>query len=84
MVTVGMLPVVATLWHNYAHQRAQGELINQYQFMERILANAQQQLSRVTSAIERRRILRELGDAALRENGQWILRQRERPISTVS
>ena len=84
MVMVGMLPVVAALWHNYAHQRAQGELISQYQFMERILANAQQQLSRVASATERRRILRELGDAALRENGQWILRQRERPISTVS
>ncbi len=32
---------------------------------------------------ERRRILRELGDAALREHGQWILRLRERPISTV-
>ena len=30
------------------------------------------------------RILRELGDAALREHSQWILRKRERPISTVS
>jgi hypothetical protein len=84
IVMVGMLPVVATLWQYYARQRAQGELINQFQFMERILANAQQQLSRATTAAERRRILGELGDAALWENGQWILRQRERPISTVS
>ena len=38
---------------------------------------------RPTDASERRRILRELGDAALRENSQWILRLRERPISTV-
>ena len=77
---VGSEPLIAIA----AERIAEGELINQYQFMERILTNAQQQLGRATNTAERRRILRELGDAALRENGQWILRQRERPISTVN
>ena len=84
IVLMGLLPVIAALRQHYALRIAEGELINQYQFMERILTNAQQQLGRATNTAERRRILRELGDAALRENGQWILRQRERPISTVN
>jgi hypothetical protein len=80
---MGFIPVVATLRQQFSMRTAEGELINQYQFMERILSNAQGQLRRAASTDERRRILRELGDAWLRENGQWILRLRERPISTV-
>ncbi len=80
---MGFLPVIATLRQQYALRTAEGESINEYQFMERILSNAQRQLRSATSTTERRRILRELGDAALRENGRWILRLRERPISTV-
>lgn len=80
---MGVLPVAATLRAHFALRTAEGELISQFQFMERILSNAQRQLRAATSMAERRRILRELGDAALRENGQWILRLRERPISTV-
>lgn len=80
---MGFIPVVATLRQHFALRTAEGELISQYQFMERILSNAQGQLRRATSTSERRWILRELGDAWLRENGQWILRLRERPISTV-
>ncbi len=80
---MGFLPVIATLRQHFALRTAEGESINQYQFMERILSNAQRQLAATTRTSERRRILRELGDAALRENGQWILRLRERPISTV-
>jgi hypothetical protein len=80
---MGLLPVVAAIRQAYAYRIAEHELINQFQFMDRIFANAQRQLRRTTTARERRRILFELGDAAMREHGQWIMRQRERPISTV-
>jgi hypothetical protein len=78
---IGLLPVIAAIRQSYAHRTAEHELINQYRFMVRIFANAQRQLGRTHSASERRRILRELGDVALREHSQWILRQRERPLS---
>jgi hypothetical protein len=81
---MGLFPLLAALRQGHANATLEHELINQYQFMERIMANARRQLQRVSTAAERRRILRQLGDAALRENGQWILRQRERPITTVS
>ena len=80
---MGLLPLLAGIRQAYAHKRAEHELINQFQFMDRIFSNAQRQLTRATNSSERRRILFELGDAAMREHGQWILRQRERPISTV-
>ncbi len=83
IATMGLLPVMAAIRQAYAYRTAEHELINQYQFMDRIFANAQHQLRHATKANERRRILRELGDAAMREHGQWLLRQRERPIATV-
>ena len=81
---MGLLPLFAATRQVYAHRRAEHELINQFQFMDRIFANARRQLARATSSSERCRILFELGDAAMREHGQWIMRLRERPISTVS
>ena len=83
IVLMGFLPVLATLRAHFATRTAVGESINDFQFMERILSNAQRQLLKTTSASERRQILRELGDALLDENCRWILRLRERPISTV-
>jgi hypothetical protein len=81
---MGLLPLFAAIRQVYAHRRAEHELINQFQFMDRILSNARRQLARATGSSERCRILFELGDAAMREHGQWIMRLRERPISTVS
>jgi hypothetical protein len=81
---MGLLPLFAAIREVYAHRRAEHELINQFQFMDRILSNARRQLARAASSSERCRILFELGDAAMREHGQWIMRLRERPISTVS
>ncbi len=81
---MGLLPIIATLFGAYAQQNAVGDQILQFQFMERVMGNARRQLRRTTEPTERCRILRELGDAALRENSEWILRKRERPISTVS
>jgi hypothetical protein len=83
IVLMGFLPVAAWLLQHFAQRTAYGELIGQYQFMERVLSNARRQLIVASTATERRRVLRELGDALLRENQQWVLRLRERPISTV-
>ena len=81
---MGLLPLFAAIRQWYAHRRAEHELINQWQYMDRIFSNARRQLARASSSSERCRILFELGDAAMREHGQWIMRLRERPISTVS
>jgi hypothetical protein len=81
---MGLLPIIATLAVTYTQQNAAGDTILRFQFMARVMGNAQRQLRRTTTPHERCRILRELGDAALSEHSQWILRKRERPISTVS
>jgi hypothetical protein len=81
IAVIGLLPVIATIRQTYAHRTAEHELVHQYRFMVRIFANAQRHLARASQVNERRRILWELGDAALREHSQWILRQRERPLS---
>ena len=81
---MGFFPLAAALRQAYANRTAEQELITQYQFMDRIMANARRQLQRTTRPSERRKILHELGLAALREHGQWLLRLRERPISTPS
>jgi hypothetical protein len=81
---MGIFPIAATVRQAYANRIAEHELINQYQYMDRIMSNARRQLQRTSQPSERRKILRELGDAALRENSQWILRLRERPITTPS
>ena len=63
---MGLLPVGAAIRQWYAHRTAEHELINQFQFMVRIFANAQRQLRLTSQPSERRR----------------ILRLRERPIAT--
>jgi len=81
---MGILPLAAGLRQAYAHRVAERELILQFQYMDRVMTNARRRLLRTRQPSERRRILRELGDAALHENGQWILRLRERPIAAPS
>ena len=81
---MGLFPLAVALRQHYAHRTAEHELINQYQYMDRIMENARRRLQRTTRPDERRRILRELGLAALQENAQWLLRLRERPIATPS
>ena len=80
---MGLLPVGAAIRQWYEHRTGDQELIRQFRFMDRIFANARRQLSLTMEPREQQRILRELGDAAMGEHGQWILRLRERPISTV-
>jgi len=79
---MGGLPFLAAVRQSYAQRRAERELIAQYAFMERIFSNAHRLLQRATDDIERLDILRALGEAAMDENGLWVLRQRERPLTS--
>ncbi len=79
---MGALPFLAAVRQSYAQRRAEKELIAQYAYMERIFLNAHRLIQRASSDLERRDILRALGEAAMDENGLWVLRQRERPISS--
>jgi hypothetical protein len=81
---MGILPLGAGLRSAFAHRVAEDELILLFQYMDRVMSNARRQLQRATQPSERRRILRELGNAALQENGQWLLKLRERPITAPS
>jgi hypothetical protein len=64
----------------YAQATAESELIKQYEFMHRIFYNARRRIDAAEDDVERRRILRLLGDAALEEHAEWILMHRERSI----
>lgn len=65
---------------NYAHRTADHELLNQYTYMYRIFSNAHRLRDQAATTEIKREILRALGESALDEEGQWILRQRERPL----
>ena len=77
---MGLLPIVAASRQNYAHRLAERELAAQYNHMLNVFENAHRLLRQTESAAEQQSILRDLGDAALNENAQWVLRQRERPL----
>jgi len=64
----------------YAQATAESELIKQYEFMHRIFHNARRRIDAAGDDVERRRILKLLGDAALEEHAEWILMHRERSI----
>jgi len=78
---MGLLPLIATLRQNYAHKTAEHELILQFSYTHRIFSNALRLLETADEVLEKREILRALGEAQLDENGQWLLRQRERPLT---
>ena len=64
----------------YAQATAESELIKQYEFMHRIFHNARRRIDAAEDDVERRRILKLLGDASLEEHAEWILMHRERSI----
>lgn len=78
---MGLLPLAAAFRQNYAHRTADRELTTQYGYYYRIFSNAHRLLQSAEQPEVKRDILRGLGEAALDEQGQWILRQRERPIA---
>ena len=76
---MGLFPFVFAVRQNYALRMAERELVAQYQHNQRIFTNAARLLQGTSEREAQQEILRALGEAALEENGQWILRQRERP-----
>ena len=80
LVFMGVAALFAGVRQAYSHKLADKELIKQYRFMARVLANAAQQLAEARTPAQQRRVLEALGDAALQEHAEWILMHRERSI----
>lgn len=76
---MGLLPFVIAARQNQAFRLAESELLAQFQHYVRMFRNAQNLMAKAPNLAVRQDILRAVGEAALEENGQWILRQRERP-----
>jgi hypothetical protein len=81
IAAIGLLPFIVAVRNNYAHQTAERELLTQYNYYYQIFSNAQRLIEHTGNTVRKRHILRALGEAALDETSQWILRQRERPRS---
>ena len=78
MAMMGLLPLIAGFREFYSHKKADMELIKQFSFMHRIMKEALRRLHSTESDDDRREILRALGETALDEQAEWIMRQRER------
>lgn len=81
---MGLVPFVIAARQNYAFRTAESELLAQFQHYVRIYQNAMNLMSKAPTLAMKQDILRAVGEAALEENGQWILRQRERPSVATS
>ena len=82
---MGLLPFAIAARQNQAFRMAESEMLAHFQHYVRIFKNAQNLMAKAPNLLVRKDILRAVGEAALEENGQWILRQRERPsVSTQS
>lgn len=80
VVAMGLLSLGAGVHEAYAHKKADKELVRQYRFMQRIYAGARRRLDAASGIVEKREILRVLGEAALTEHAEWTLMHRERPL----
>jgi hypothetical protein len=77
---MGCVLLAVGVRQSYAKGTAEAELIKQFEFMGRIFYNARRRLDEVSDDVERRGILKALGDASLEEHAQWILMHRERSV----
>lgn len=77
---MGCVLLAVGVRQSYAKGTAEAELIKQFEFMGRIFHNARRRLDEVGDDVERRGILKALGDASLEEHAQWILMHRERSV----
>ncbi len=84
IVIMSLLLVLAALRESYADKMAFAEQVKQYQRMSRLYQIAFQRLQ---ASLEQgkpqdaERVIRELGEEALAENGDWVLLHRTRPIT---
>ena len=84
ILMVGVLPFMVAVRKSYAHRTAEKELISQYGYYYRLFTNASRLISQANKVDTKRAILRALGEAALDESSQWLLRQKERPVGSAS
>jgi len=77
---VGCVLLMVGVRQAYAKATGESEIIKQFEFMIRIFSNAYRRLGEAESDVDRRRILRILGDSALEEHAEWILMHRQRSI----
>jgi len=80
VAVMGVLSVAAGVQDAYAYKKADKELIKQYRFMVRIFSAARRRLDACETVVEKRQVLRTLGEAALAEHAEWTLMHRERPL----
>lgn len=81
--SIGQSLVIAGLVAGYSEKRALAEQIKQYVQMGTIFTLAERRLEDLLDAGERGQaldLIEELGKEALRENGDWVILHRERPI----
>jgi hypothetical protein len=80
VVVMAVFSIVAGVRAAYAYKKADKELIKQYRYMQRIFTEARSALDHAVDIGEQREILRMLGEAALAEQAEWALMQRQRPL----
>ena len=80
LALMGLMPLMAAGRQSYSHRLAERELVAQYTHMHEIFDHAGLLLKNISDGAGKRKLLRELGEAALHENAQWLLRQRNRPL----
>jgi hypothetical protein len=78
---MGCVLLMVGVRQSYAKSTAEAELIKQYEFMHRIFRNARRRIDVAENDLERRQVLKLLGDAALEEHAEWILMHRDRSIN---
>jgi hypothetical protein len=78
-----IFPIGAGLLFGYAEKLSLSEHARQYEKMTALFANAKHQLEQCLekgSFTDAREVVYELGKEALKENGDWVLTHRNRPI----
>jgi hypothetical protein len=78
-----IFPIGAGLLFGYAEKRSLAAHARQYEKMSALFAKAKRQLEECLSRdafAESQEIIYELGKEALKENGDWVLTHRDRPI----
>lgn len=82
-ILMGLPLVGAALLHNYSEKRAWYEQVRQYTRMAQLFSASDKLLSELDARgtyQETKKLIEELGKAALEENGDWVLLHRERPL----
>ena len=83
MLSIVGFGVTAGLLHGYNQQMARAEHTRQFTRMTELFWNARQSLAALLQSgdhTQARELLKELGEEALEENGDWVLLHRDRPL----